>query len=582
MATTLRRLLCLLGLLLAAPAWAQPMPALQLADADGEVDLWPAVTLLADPDGRWQLDDVLAHKAEFRRPGGRHANLGVRRDVVWLHVSLEPARGSNGRWLLDIDHASLDQVDVHLLADGRLLQSARLGDSQPFQARPLKTRSHVASLALRPGQPHELLLRVQTTSSMIVPVVLIKAERYHDREAGVQLLQGVMIGIGLCLLIYSVAQWLSLRDATFALYGLTVGSTTVFFFAYYGLGVQHLWGGSAWLTASMGVLSVLAALVGGLLFLERTLQVAEHNPRWSLAMRVAAAAAGAVALAFALGLIDSRTTQLVCAVLGPAPIVLGLPAAVARVRAGDRASVYVLIGWSVYGVGIVVMAALQRGLVDSNAWTQHAFQIGSLVEMVMWQRVLAVRQEQLRHAAERADREREVLRSLAHTDPLTGLPNRRGLQLELSGALQRSDGTRLLAVYLLDLDGFKAVNDRLGHDAGDELLKAVGQRLRTPLRHRDVVARLGGDEFVVMATGLASDDDARRLGQKLLDAFAAPFELRGRPCTVGLTIGYALAPLDGQDAASLLKRADAAMYAGKQAGKHTLRRGQASVGLASA
>ncbi|HEY6511083.1 MAG TPA: diguanylate cyclase [Burkholderiaceae bacterium] len=582
MATIVRRLLCLLGLLLAAPTWAQPMPALQPADADGEVDLWPAVTVLADPDGRWTPDDVLARRAEFRRPGGRHANLGVQHGVVWLHIALEPAASGNGRWLLDIDHASLDRVDVHLLAGGRLLQSARLGDGQPFQARPLKTRSHVASLALQPGQPHELVLRVQTTSSMIVPIVLIKAERYHDREAGVQLLQGVMIGIGLCLLIYSVAQWLSLRDATFALYGLTVGSTTVFFFAYFGLGAQHLWGDSTWLTASTGVLSVLIAVAGGLLFLERTLQVAQYNPRWSLAMRAAAAAAGAVALAFALGLIDSRTTQLVCAVLGPLPIVLGLPAAVARVRAGDRASVYVLIGWSLYGVGIVVMAALQRGLVDSNVWTQHAFQIGSLIEMVMWQRVLAVRQEQLRHAAERADREREALRSLAHTDPLTGLPNRRGLEVELSSAVLRASPTRLLAVYLVDLDGFKAVNDRLGHDAGDELLKAVAERLRAPLRHRDVVARLGGDEFVVMATDLPGDEDARRLGQKLLEAFAAPFVLRGQPCKVGLTIGYALAPLDGHDAASLLKRADAAMYAGKQAGKHTLRRGQASVGLVSA
>ena len=83
-------------------------------------------------------------------------------------------------------------------------------------------------------------------------------------------------------------------------------------------------------------------------------------------------------------------------------------------------------------------------------------------------------------------------------------------------------------MYLLDLDGFKAVNDRLGHDAGDELLKAVAERLRAPLRHRDVVARLGGDEFVVMATDLPGDDDARRLGQKLLDAFAAPFSVRGQ------------------------------------------------------
>jgi len=230
-------------------------------------------------------------------------------------------------------------------------------------------------------------------------------------------------------------------------------------------------------------------------------------------------------------------------------------------------------------VGIVVMVALLRGHVAANWWTQHAFEFGMLAEMVMWQRVLAVRQEQSRHAAAQADREREALRSLAHTDPLTGLPNRRGLQLELADALLRAGGERLLGVFLLDLDGFKDVNDRFGHDAGDELLKQAAQRLRAPLRHRDVVARLGGDEFVVMATDLPGDEEARRLGHKLLDAFSRPFVVRGEPCRVGLTVGYALAPLDGHDADSLLKRADAAMYAGKQAGKHTLRRGQASVGL---
>jgi len=576
-------LLCLLcGLAGALGVRAQSAAPLLLNDAFGEVDAWGAVTLLADPSGAWQPDDVLSRRAQFSMPRGPHANLGVRRDAVWLHIAMQVPPGASGRWLLDIDYASLDRVDVYLLADGRLVHSGRLGDLQAFQSRPLKVRSHAMALALAPGQTYDVLLRVQTTSSMIAPIAFIKPERYHEREAGIQLFQGLMVGIGLCLLMYSVAQWLSRRDATFALYGLAVSGTTVFFFAYYGLGPQHLWGGSAWLTANMAPLSVLVSLVGGLMFLDRTLLVAQHNRRWSRAMRGAALVAGVAALSFVLGLIDYRSAQLAGTVLGPMPIVFGLPAAVARVRAGDRASVYVVVGWGLYGVGIVIMAALLRGFVDSNLWTQHAFQIGSLIEMVMWQRVLAVRQEQLRHAAEHADREREALRSLAHTDPLTGLPNRRGLQLELENALTRAGSPRLLGVYLLDLDGFKAVNDRLGHDAGDELLRSVAVRLRTPLRHRDVVARLGGDEFVVMVTDLPGDDEARRLGHKLLEAFAAPFGVRGQACQVGLTIGYALAPLDGHDAASLLKRADAAMYAGKQAGKRTLRRGQASVGLVSA
>ena len=575
-------LLCLLCLLPAAAVWAQPQPPLQLIDSQGEVDAWPALTMLSDPSAQWKVEDAQRRMAQLRAPTGAKANLGVRRDAVWLHVPLQVPEGGRGRWLLDIDYPSLDRVEVYSFTDGRLLQFARVGDDLPFRLRPLQVRTHAVALELQPGLRHELWLRVQTTSSMVLPVSLMTAERYHQREANVQLLQGVFVGIGLCLLIYSVAQWLSLRDSSFASYAVAISGMTVFFFAYYGLGPQHVWGDSAWLTANVAPLSVLVALVGGLLFLDRTLFVAQHNPRLSLAMRGAALAAGSAAAAFAAGLIDYRTAQLVSTVLGPSPIVLGLPAAVARMRGGDRAALYVVIGWGLYGVGIAVMAALLRGYVDCNWWTQHAFEIGMLIEMVMWQRVLAVRQEQLRRAAEHAARDREALHSLAHTDPLTGLPNRRGLQAELDSALPRAGSDRLLGVYLLDLDGFKSVNDRLGHDAGDELLKLVAERLRAPLRHRDVVGRLGGDEFVVMATDLPGDDDARRLGQKLLDAIAAPFTVRGERCQIGLTVGYALAPLDGHDADSLLKRADAAMYAGKQAGKHTLRRGQASVGLVSA
>ena len=195
--------------------------------------------------------------------------------------------------------------------------------------------------------------------------------------------------------------------------------------------------------------------------------------------------------------------------------------------------------------------------------------------------MLGLRIEGIRRAAERTELEKQALVSLAHTDALTGLPNRRGLQQALAAALPASRGDSATAVFLLDLDGFKPVNDRWGHDAGDELLVQVGQRLKRQLRHGDVVARLGGDEFVIMATGLSGEADALALGRKLLDGFSQPFDVPGDTCRVGLTIGFALAPHDGREAEDLLKRADAAMYAGKQAGRHTVRRGGASAGLAS-
>ncbi|EHR69989.1 diguanylate cyclase (GGDEF) domain-containing protein [Burkholderiales bacterium JOSHI_001] len=573
-------LMMMMGLPL--PARAVAADRLQLSDARSDIDAWAHVQVLSDPESQWQVGDVLTRLKDFQPPGGRHANLGVRRDVVWMRVPLDVPMHESGQWLLDLNYPSLDDVTVYLVTDGRSVRELHLGRQVPFGERPMPSRSHVAPLRLEPGQEHELVLRVKTASSMIVPIRFMKPDAFNAREATVQLLQGVAAGIGLCLLVYSLAHWLSLRDATFVQYALSASCITLFFFSYHGLGSQHLWSGSSWLNVNMAPFSVLLALVGGLLFLDQALGVRDLSPLLSRLLRGAALAAGLVATAFALGLIGYRQAHLAGTILGPMPVLLGLPAAVARLRRGDRVALYIVLGWGLYAVGIATMALLLRGLVDFNDFTNHAFQAGALLEMVMWLRALGARMDETRRLAESVGREREALRSLAHTDALTGLPNRRGLALEIQALLPQATAQRLLAVYLLDLDGFKAVNDRLGHDAGDELLKAVAQRLRALLRNRDVVARLGGDEFVVLAGDLPSDADARHLGTKLLEGFKAPFQINGQSCRVGLTIGYALGPLDGHDEGSLLKRADAAMYAGKQAGKHCMKRGAASVGLVGA
>jgi diguanylate cyclase (GGDEF)-like protein len=151
----------------------------------------------------------------------------------------------------------------------------------------------------------------------------------------------------------------------------------------------------------------------------------------------------------------------------------------------------------------------------------------------------------------------------------------------MSTALARCDSQSLLAVYVMDLDGFKPVNDQHGHDVGDTLLVTATRRLLAQVRHNDVVARLGGDEFVVMTSGLGAPQQAQDLGQKLLEAFRPPFVLGDIEVSVGITIGYAIAPHDGSDPGTLLKRADAAMYSGKQSGKFCVRRNPGDLALFS-
>ena len=123
----------------------------------------------------------------------------------------------------------------------------------------------------------------------------------------------------------------------------------------------------------------------------------------------------------------------------------------------------------------------------------------------------------------------------------------------------------------IDLDGFKQINDQLGHEAGDAVLTTLAQRLRKASRAGDLVARLGGDEFVVVATGLSSPEDAEVVGRKLLAQFEQPILLPGGLLQrLGGTIGYSLASGPLRDASAWMREADAAMYAGKSAGKQRL------------
>lgn len=567
--------LALMGTL--GPAHAGP--ALQLLDAHSDIDAWPAVRTLADPAAALTPSQAMERLREFAVPAVPHANLGTRTGAMWLHLAVDVPVTESGRRTLMIDYPSLDRVDVHIVSDGQIVRSVRLGDHVLFAQRPVQARPLLLPLVLEPGMEHQLLLRVQTTSSMILPLRLVTPEAIAVEEARFQLVQGIAIGLGLCLFVYSLAHGLQARDPSFLYYGMSNAGITLFFVAYHGLGPQHLWGGSEWMTRNLSPLSVIPAVIGALLFLDVVLEVRALSRRLSVALRAIAVVAGLVGLAFVLDLFDYRTMHLVATVLGPMPIVLGVPAAFLRARQGDRAAMLILVGWCLYGTGIVVMAAYLRGFMPTSVWTAHAFQAGALIEMVMWLMVLGLRASQLRRRAERADRERESLLTLAHTDALTGLANRRGLQRELDLALPRATAAQPLAVFVLDLDGFKAVNDRLGHGAGDELLKAVAGRLLGQLRAGDVVARLGGDEFVVLATRLASPEDACRLGDKLLAAFESSFDLNGSTCRIGGTIGFSLAPQDGASAEALLSCADAAMYRGKQQGKRCLCRSPAEQGV---
>jgi diguanylate cyclase (GGDEF)-like protein len=319
--------------------------------------------------------------------------------------------------------------------------------------------------------------------------------------------------------------------------------------------------------------AILTMIGANALFVHDALGVAHFEPRLARALRAVAIAAAMAVVAFLAGWVDLRGAAVLASVLGPLPTLLGTAAAVFSMRRGNRAAPLVLVGWGVVLVGTLTMVCLQRGWLPLDFWIEHALQFAMTIEIVLWMFVLAGRVKDVRASEEAARLENARLHTLAFSDPLTGLLNRRGLYLALEQSLPAALPSSAVAVYLIDLDEFKPINDRFGHDAGDALLVEVGRRLQAQMRGLDLVARLGGDEFVVVIHKIGDDAVAHAAGRRLLAALGGPFAVAGTTTQVCATMGYALAPTDGRDVSRLLKCADAGMYEGKQSGKNRVVRG---------
>ena len=181
----------------------------------------------------------------------------------------------------------------------------------------------------------------------------------------------------------------------------------------------------------------------------------------------------------------------------------------------------------------------------------------------------AAQTAKLAHSLQAAN---EQLRTIALHDNLTGLPNRMLLEDRLAQAVSRANRTgRPFSVMFVDLDWFKPVNDNYGHSVGDEVLKAVAQRMTACVRRSDTVARTGGDEFVIVLGESGDARNAAMVGAKILDELSRPFLVAGHDVEISCSIGISVYPGDGKDVATLLVKADTAMYHAKKSGRNGYR-----------
>ena len=414
-------------------------------------------------------------------------------------------------------------------------------------------------------------------------------------------IHALYFGMLLALAAYNLLLYVALRERVFLYYVIFVIAVGVGIGSIYGLAGQYLWPDAvAWSNRALVVAFAVTGIVGPL-FTRDFLGTARVAPRWHwwLALgawlHVGVLLVGLFAPLRVAMQVMSATTMFGCVLM------LGCGIACAM-RGAPGARLFVL-AWAAILVGGLLMALRNFGLLPTNVVTMHGMQVGSALEMLLLSFALAARFTQIKQEKAQAQaaalaaqqqlvaslqlHERELaqrvterteelaaantrLRELALRDPLTALANRAALYVRLDEALQRARSSgQPLCLLMIDLDGFKAVNDRNGHAVGDLVLVEFAARLRAAARPQDLVARLGGDEFVVVGEGMHLPDEAQRIAQAVLVALSTPMAA-ARDARIGASIGIAASGADDTGTEALLHRADAAMYAAKAAGRGSI------------
>lgn len=549
------------------------------------IDLQDVASYLEDPQAAMSLAEVQADTASFLPAHARDGlGFGYVDGVVWLRLELQSIAQVPLYWRLELNYASLDEVRLYDVAAGTV-REARSGDTVPYRERAIGHRNPVFEISLQPGEQRTLYLRVDSRGSMTLSGALMSLRDFEQHSQNGYLAHAIYFGVLIALGLYNLLLFLALRERPFLNYVLFMCAFALSVLSLNGLGAQYLWSeGAPWSNRILPVSLVAAALLS-VVFARSFLDTRQWLPRWDKGLLMLSIAIGAAVLASVL-LPLQRALQLMSLTVLIATLTLLVTSFVCIGYRVPGARLFAL-AWLMLLTGAVLLALRNFALIPSNFLTLYAMQIGSGLEMILLSFALAARFNELKRQREAAlqlneqilakrvtertqalEQANQRLSELALQDPLTGLANRTALQQHLEQALARSQRRHeLLALMLIDLDGFKPINDRHGHGFGDQVLTEIAQRLRQYIRDGDLPARLGGDEFVVVCENVQSADDAQYLARRLLEGLDTPMHLEDRSVRVGASIGIALSQGD-DDATRLIRSADAAMYRAKAEGRN--------------
>lgn len=588
-----------LALLLGHGQAARAQSTLELAESITETSLAQYIRYRHDASASDDTASALRRLAagEFAPlPNGSH-EFGFQQGAFWFHVGIVNRNAHEQRWLLVQRYALSDNIDVYVkYPDGRVVHHAG-GDALPFEARSIRYRHPNFWLDLPLGERVDLLVRVQSQSSMQVPLDLYTPTAFVDLSRDAQLAIGIYYGILTALFFYNLVLWLTLRDPGYFWYLLHISAFGMVLFTLNGLGFEYLWPNSPWLADKSVPLSICLALVGMQQFARTFLELPDRWPRGN-AISIALIAFFAL-LALASLQLPYRISTTIAAkavLFGVAWIAIS---SIVVLRRGYAPARLFLAAWALFLLGTTSFTLVAFGLLPKTFYTEYGVQIGSALEMLLLSIALSRRYASLRQENERivseanlrlerkvAQRTQELrgtlaqledahgrLRDSSRRDGLTGLYNRTHFRDAFETLLLESsaDG-RPLSLLMIDLDHFKNVNDRYGHLVGDDCLRWAAHRIGDALRpHKALLARYGGEEFIVALPdhSLAAAADVAEVLRRQLQQ--DPCAVRGHQLRISASIGVHVVQSSDDLASSVdaaLMAADLALYSAKAQGRN--------------
>jgi two-component system, sensor histidine kinase LadS len=477
------------------------------------------------------------------------ANVGFSNSAWWARVTLRNPAGTSRLVYLRQDYPLIDSLTL-FEPDGGGWRVHATGDRTPFGTRAVAHRDFLFPLTLAAGSETTYYLRYQSQGPVDINLSLLDPDVLAGEVGREQLAYGVYFGCVIMLLVWSGLVFLAVRDGAFLAYFAYVSTFGLYMLVNTGLAFQYLWPDSPrWANTCLIVLLNLS-LITALQFSTTILRSGDYTPRFNLVARVlqviALCAIGLSPVLAYSALVQPVTFLILISVVFM--IALGI----VSLLAGSRPARPYVIAWGAFLAGSLVFLFKNFGLVPHTFFTQHSWQLGSLVEMILLSMTLSSRMSELQHQS--------------RTDALTLLGNRRHFNDKLPNEFEAArERNHPLSLLMLDIDRFKHYNDAHGHTQGDEAVKAVANALRKHARKPFIACRFGGDEFCVILPETSAASAAvlaERVRAAVQDSMVGE-----RAITV--SIGYAChSGTEFESAARLFEAADAGLYSAKEKGRN--------------